>query len=200
MIGEVACISLGDLISQFGAQGKRLWQLCNGIDEPPLLPRPRVEFLEQQMQLEAPVAGVEVLVACGRQLLSRLSTPLRGRAVRELSIRAELESGGRTWEKRVVFREAISDNDRLAFVLKSVLNASTPPRPVVAMSLRLASLAAESGKQLSFDDRSRVRRQIEEAIRQLKTRYGFSPIYRCVDVEPWSAIPEDRQILVESDA
>jgi DNA polymerase-4/protein ImuB len=48
-------------------------------------------------------------------------------------------------------------------------------------------------------ERGRLQRQLEEAIRQLKARYGHSPIYRCVDVEPWSVLPEERQILVESD-
>ena len=59
---------------------------------------------------------------------------------------------------------------------------------------------SETGKQLSLGQRARQERQLREAIQQLKTRYGHSPVYRCVDVEPWSVIPEDRQILVESDA
>jgi DNA polymerase-4/protein ImuB len=71
---------------------------------------------------------------------------------------------------------------------------------VKSLTLRLSGIAGETGKQLTFGDKSRLQRQLEEAIRQLKARYGFSPIYRCVDVEPWSVIPEERQVLVESDA
>jgi DNA polymerase-4 len=199
VIGEVAFISLGDLISQFGPDGKRLWQLCNGADGEPLSPRTKREYVEAGMEMEAPVAGVEIIVACARRLLSRLLGPLRGRATREIFFRAELEEG-RSWEKRVVLREAVSDSDRLAFVVKSTLNLFPPPRPVVAMSLRLANLASETGRQLSLDERSRDRDQLEETIRQLTARYGSSPIYQVVDAEAWSEIPEDRQVLVEYDA
>ncbi|MGE0688350.1 MAG: DNA polymerase Y family protein, partial [Dehalococcoidia bacterium] len=68
-----------------------------------------------------------------------------------------------------------------------------------SLTLRLSSLSGETGKQLLLGEKQRQQRQVEEAIRQLKARYGYSPIYRCVDVEPWSVIPEERQILVESD-
>jgi DNA polymerase-4 len=199
LIGDIAAIPLGDLNEQFGGQGKHLWELCNGIDENPLIPRRREELLEEHIQLETAVAGIEVLIACARQLLSRLQNPLRGRAVREVVLWAELE-GGRSWEKRLVLREAVSESDRLAFVLKSTLNAYPPPAPVMSMTLRLANLSGETGKQLGFDERSRVRSQTEEAIRQLTVRYGSSPIFQCVDAEPWSPIPEDRRVLVEYDA
>ena len=173
--------------------------MSNGRDSDRLRPRKRVEVIEESISFESPVVGVDVLVAGGRQLLSRLRLPLRGRAARELVLRAELSSG-RSWEKRVVFREAVSEDERLAFILKSVLTATPPPAPVRSLTLRVSGLTGESGKQLTFGDKSRLQRQLEEAIRQLKARYGFSPIYRCVDVEPWSVIPEDRQVLVESDA
>ncbi len=198
-IGEVAQISAGALMTQFGREGKRIWDLCNGKDSEPLRVRRRVEVLEERLAFEVPVAGIDVIVAGGNQLLSRLRLPLRGRSTRELCLRAEL-STGRSWEKRVVFREAISEGDRLTYILKSTLNATPPPAPVRSMSLRLSGLSGETGKQLTFGDKSRLQRQLEEAIRQLKARYGFSPIYRCVDVEPWSVIPEERQVLVESDA
>jgi nucleotidyltransferase/DNA polymerase involved in DNA repair len=197
-IGEVAQISLAALMTQFGREGGRLWELANGVDNEPLRVRRRVEVLEDRIAFEAPVVGIDVIIAGARQLLSRLRLPLRGRAARELCLRAEL-SNGRSWEKRVVFREAISESDRLTYIMKSTLQMAPPPGPVKGLTLRLSGIAGESGKQLTFGDKSRLQRQLEETIRQLKARYGFSPIYRCVDVEPWSVIPEERQVLVESD-
>jgi nucleotidyltransferase/DNA polymerase involved in DNA repair len=198
VIGEVGCIALGDLIAQFGPHGKRLWQLCNGIDDDVLYARPPNEAVEESLSFEAPVASVDVLVACIRQLLSRVEVSLRGRAARELVISAEFDRG-RTWEKRGVLKEAISEHERLAFILKSVLSTTPPPRPVVRLTLCLSGLTGETGKQLSFDDKSRARRQVEEAIRQLKVGDGHSPIYKVEEAEPRSPIPEDRYVLVESD-
>lgn len=198
-IGEVAALSLPELQSQFGREGERLWELANGRDASPLRPRPAVAEVEAGLSFETPVAGVDVMVAAAKQLLSRLRPALRGRAARELVLQAELLTG-RGWERRIVLREAVNDSERLAFVLRSSLLAAPPPNAVRSLSLRLAGLTGETGKQLSLDGRVRLQRQLEEAVRQLKTRYGASPIYRCLDVEAWSVIPEERQILVESDA
>jgi DNA polymerase-4/protein ImuB len=118
--------------------------------------------------------------------------------VREFTLQAELASG-RGWQKRLVFREAVSELQRLEYLLKSVLQNSPPPAAVRSLKLCLGGLAGETGKQMSLGERGRLQRQLEECIRQLKARYGYSPIYRCVDVEAWSVIPEERQILVESD-
>jgi DNA polymerase-4 len=197
-IGEVAALTLPELQSQFGKQGERLWQLANGIDNEPLYARRHREIVEAALSFEAPVAGIDVLIAAAKQLLSRLRLPLRGRAVRELTLQAELISG-RGWERRLVFREAVSENDRLVFLLRSTLTNFPPPQAVRSFCLRMSGLAGETGKQLSLGERGRLQKQLEEAIRQLRARYGHSPIYYCVDVEPWSVIPEDRQILVESD-
>jgi DNA polymerase IV len=198
-VAEVAALTLPELQSQFGYEGRRLWQLANGIDESPLRPRPPVEKVEATLSFEAPVAGVDVMVAAAKQLLSRLRPSLRGRAARELALQAELATG-RGWERRVVMREAVSEGERLGFLLRASLQNAPPPNAVRSISLRLSGLTGETGKQLSLDRKVRLQRQVEEAIRQLKVRYGYSPVYRCVDVEPWSVIPEQRQILVESDA
>ena len=198
-IGDVARLTVPELQSQFGFEGKRLWQLANGRDDEPLYPRAHIEKVEMSLSFEAPVAGIDVMVAASKQLLSRLRLALQGKAARELTLQAELETG-RGWERRIVLREAVSESERLAFVLRSSLQNAPPPNAVRSISLRLGGLTGETGKQLSLGERARVQRHLEEAIRQLRARYGYSPVFRCVDVEPWSVIPEERQILIESDA
>jgi DNA polymerase-4/protein ImuB len=188
-----------ELQSQFGLEGKRLYELANGIDNEPLRPSIRNEPIQAAINLEAPVAGIDVMIALARQLLSRLKPSLKGRAVRELRLQAELTSG-RGWENHVVLREPVSEAERLAFLLRSSLSNFPPPQAIRSLSLRLENLAGESGKHMSLDGTSRRQQHLEEAIRQLKVRYGHSPVYRCVDVDPWSVIPEERQILLESDA
>ncbi len=197
-IGDVAELTVPELMGQFGFAGERLWQLANGIDKERLRPRRLPETLQATAVLESSVAGIDVMIAITGQLLSRMRPALAGRSARELILQAELESG-RGWEHRLVFREAVSEHERLTFLLRSALTNFPPPQAIRSLSLRLSSLTGETGKQLLLGQKQRQQRQLEEAIRQLKTRYGYSPVYRCVDVEPWSVIPEERQILVESD-
>jgi nucleotidyltransferase/DNA polymerase involved in DNA repair len=197
-LGDVARLTMPELQSQFGLEGKRICQLANGIDDTPLHPRPLTEALAASMSFEAPVAGIDVMVAVAMQLLARLRPSLQGRAARELILQAELSSG-RGWERRLVMREAISEEARLLFVLRTLLNNSPPTQAIRSLTLRLDGLTGETGKQLTLGERVRQKNQLEESVRQLRARYGYSPIYRCMEVEPWSAIPEDRWILVESD-
>src|SRR5690606_30127711 len=173
-------LTVPELQSQFGFEGKRLWQLANGIDEERLQPRKTPETLQATASLESSVAGIDVMIAIARQLLSRLRLGLQGRAARELTLQAELESG-RGWQHHLVFREPVSEDERLSFLLRTALNHYPPPQAIRSLSLRLSSLTGETGKQLSLGQKQRQQRQLEEVIRQLKTRYGYSPVYRCVD-------------------
>jgi len=40
---------------------------------------------------------------------------------------------------------------------------------------------------------------LRDAIEQLKSRFGFNPIAKIVEVEPWSRIPERRLALMTYD-
>jgi DNA polymerase-4/protein ImuB len=37
---------------------------------------------------------------------------------------------------------------------------------------------------------------LQEAVRELKLKLGFSPLYRVVEMDPWSRIPERRYALL----
>ena len=68
--------------------------------------------------------------------------------------------------------------------------------------LELAGLTAEADRQASLPGlgpRARRSRPLVEAARQLSQRYGRSPLYRIVEVEPWSRIPERRHALTRYD-
>ena len=85
-------------------------------------------------------------------------------------------------------------------MLRCTLEASLPPRPVEEMEVTLSGLTGETGKQEGlFVAKGRRRAQLEEALRQLKARFGQSPVYHIVEVEPWSRIPERRLALIDYD-
>lgn len=197
-IGDLARLTVPELQSQFGFEGERLWQLANGIDKEPVFPLLRLEALTSTFTFEAPVAGIDVMTAVAKQLFSRLLPSLAGRATRTVTLQGELVSG-LGWEHRFVLRGPISEEHRLVRILHDCLENFPPSQALRSMSLKLEGLTGETGQQLSLDERSRLRRQLEDAISQLKVRYGHSPVYRCLEVEAWSPVPEDRWILVESD-
>jgi nucleotidyltransferase/DNA polymerase involved in DNA repair len=197
-VSQVAALPKARLAEQFGRDGERLWALASGFYDEPLLPRKPTVVLEESIGFEDTIASVEVLVAAARQLIGRLVQRLEGRCTRELCLRAEL-SHGRGWERRIVLREAISERERLVFVTKTALREHPPPAAVSRLEIRLSGLTGERGRQLAVGER-RWADSLAESIWQLKAYDGHSPIFRCLEIEPWSAIPENRYLLVEYDA
>jgi len=200
-ISDLANLPLGAVQAQFGSEGCRLWELAHGLDREPLRPRRHEESVSERLAFPEPAVSTEALSVAGRQILSRLfrQPTLRHRAVRQMRLRAAL-SDSRSWERTVTFREATADRDQMLYVLRCTLEAALPSRPVEEMEVTLSGLTGETGKQEGlFTAKGHRRAQLEEALRQLKARFGQSPVYHIVEVEPWSRIPERRLALIDYD-
>lgn len=201
-MGDITRLPPGAFQQQFGPEGKRCWELANGIDREPLVPRVREESIVRRLQLPAPAITLEAILAgLERLLFAAYGDPGRkGRWARKAVVRASLDGGG-SWELPVAFREALADPRDAWFAVRSAVERRPPERPVDELEVELVGLSAESGKQASMFDggRAKLERQVREATRQLRAQLGRSLIGRVVEVEPWSRIPERRAALVEFD-
>ena len=200
-MGDLVALSLGAVQAQFGIEGRRIWELAQGIDREPLRPLRREESMRERLAFYAPLISRQALVTAGRQLLTRLlgQPAMRGRAARRMTLRA-LPSDGRSWERAIVFREATANREQMLCVLKTAIEMAPLTAPIEELSIELSGFAGETGKQEGFFSGDRRRQpQFREAIRQLKARYGRSPVARVVEVEPWSRIPERRHALIDYD-
>jgi DNA polymerase-4/protein ImuB len=196
-MGDLAALPIGPVQAQFGGEGKRLWELARGIDGEPLRPRRREEIIAEGMHFPAPAVSVEALVVACRRLLVRLHWQLKGRAARRMRLRA-LMWGGRSWEKAVTFHEAVTEWERMLFIAKSVLSNITLPGPVEELTIELSGITEERGRQATlFAEKAGLRRQLGEAVRQLRARWGRPFVSRVVEVEPWSRLPERRHALID---
>jgi nucleotidyltransferase/DNA polymerase involved in DNA repair len=196
-MGDLAALPLGPLQAQFGGEGKRLWELAQGVDKEALRPRRQEEVLVESMRFPAAAVSVEALVVACRRLLVRLHWRLHGRAARCLRLRAILW-GGRSWEKSITFHEAIIGWERMLFIAKSVLANTMLPGPVEELTIELSGITEERGRQATlFAERAGMRQQLGEAVRQLRTRWGRPLVSQVVEVEPWSRLPERRHALID---
>jgi nucleotidyltransferase/DNA polymerase involved in DNA repair len=198
-LGDIARLPLGAFQAQFGLEGRRCWELANGIDSEPLAPRVGEETVVRRLQLPARAVTLEaILVGVERLIYAAYTSPdRRRRSVRKIVVRAALEFGG-TWELAVPFREALADPKDAWFAVKSALARHPPERPVEELEVELVGLSAESGKQAGMlEGKGKLWRQVEEAARQLRAQEGQVPIGRVVEVEPWSRIPERRHAVID---
>jgi DNA polymerase-4/protein ImuB len=213
-IGEVAALPLGAFQQQFGPEGKRCWELANGIDGEPLLPRAREETVVRRLQLPAPAVALETILAAAQRLLqaaygdsgrrAQTGPRLGGRWVRKAVVRGTLDGpdgrAGGSWELPVPFREALADPKDAWFAVKSAIERHPPERPLEELEVELVGLSGESGKQASmFEGKGKLEGQVREAVRQLQAQHGRALVGKVVEVEPWSRIPERRSALVDLD-
>ena len=144
------------------------------------------------------------------QALSRPNR--RGRSVTAVRLGAHLEGGG-SWLVEAVLREPTSERDRIASPLRMKMALSPPPKAVESLFLELTRFGAPSTQADLFDrkegssreaagrdlTRGEVPISLKDAVRELKLRLGHSPLYRVVEVDPWSRIPERRHALLSFD-
>ncbi len=193
-------LPLSAVQARFGPAGRDAWRLARGEDNSRVEPRTHEETVTEHINLPAPAVSHETLIIAMRQLVTRaFSRPaMRHRAVRQARLLGMIEGGG-SWEHVATLREPL-DADRLITALRHRLDSVELPGPLEALTLELSGLTVEAAHQEALlGSRPRRTRQIVDAIRQLKQRYGTSPIYHIVEVEPWSRIPERRRALISYD-
>jgi hypothetical protein len=145
------------------------------------------------------------------RLLGRgLARPERkDRSVRAIRVGGDLEGGG-SWEVSATLREPITKREALAFSLRQRILLSPPPRAVKTLFIEFFDFGTpvlqndlfgrqEEGGRATQDSplaARRISRALREAVRELTLKLGHSPLYRVVEVDPWSRIPERRHALL----
>jgi protein ImuB len=193
-LGELAKLGRGPLTDRFGQAGGLAHRLACGEDRP-LRPRRGQERLEEEMGVADAASGTALKRVLG-VLVSRLlaRAERRGRTLRSVGLSAYLVSGG-SWHERVVFREALSDPERiwLALSVRLVLL----PAPAERLGLAVERFGPPQGEQGALlDQGSSIRAaRLREAVAQVRAVAGREAALRAVCVDPDSRVPERRVVL-----
>ena len=180
----------------------------------PVRPVHRPEPVRVSLDFPMPVTQADILHSGLDRLLERaLSRPaMRGRSVLGIRLGGHLE-GGRSWSVDVVLREPTAGREAIAFPLRSRMVLSPPPRALETLTLEIFQFGPPT-TQVDLFDRSEesgrsaaglelaegaVPKALRKAMKELKLKLGCSPLYRVVEIDPWSRIPERRHALMEFD-
>ena len=199
-LGDLAALPPTAVQARFGAEGRHSWELAKGLDREPVHLRLRPESVTESLTLPAPATSRETLLIAVTRLALRAfdRATLRNRHVRQARLRVSLE-GGQGWEQITTLREP-GGHKRVIEALGYRLQALALPGPVESLTLELSGLIdATTRQEILPGFNSRRPWQLAEASRQLKQRFGISGLYRVVEVEPWSRLPERRQALIAYD-
>ena len=202
-MGAVASQEPQALLDRFGHEGRRVWELANGIDERPLRPRAHTEPITETLSLPVESTSLELLRAAVETLLQRAYAQprMQGRYAGTATLACELEDAP-SWERVFHFKNRVGHWRRAAEIIKARLETEHPRAPVEAMTLTLTNLSGAAGVQASFfpDLRHDREQRLLETERQLQTRLnGKRSLRRLVEVAPWHPVPEQRTVQVSID-
>lgn len=197
-LGEFAKLAGPSVAARFGPQARIAWDFAQGRDDRPVAPPSRIQSVTEELVMPHPAASREMLLIGLRQLVGRaFAKPvLRNREIRVVTMRAIIEGDRRSWERKMVLKEPYGAS-RVIDAINLRLQAIELPGPVTSVSLEFSGIASAIVRQEAFPImNTRAMEPLSAAIHHLIQRYGVSPIYHIVEVEPWSRIPERRHALI----
>jgi len=189
-IGQLVEFPKEALVSQFGADGTKLYQLSHGSDPTPLVPRKKTQVVSARCELEPTTDTWSAIEMACRPMLEKLMVEVRrrGKVCCETLVRLSLDSGLDV-ERRLPIKEGSrSDRDILA-IIRSSLENSALPRPVIGIELSL-HLAKESGRRLHLWQKQR--QPLDSLASDLKRRFGYQPLKKITEIDHDTIVPERR--------
>ena len=199
-MGQVASLSIASLQAQFGTDGRVAWQRANGIDSSRLVPLNSDETeVSEMVTFPSPAATLHTILPATEMLLGRAFAhpSIRGRSVRAASVEGRVLHKP-SWTKHFAFKTPINSKEKALPVLKNGLEITKLPGSLEDLRLTLSGISGESGVQSSLFSQVRKQEQLRDMMRQLEVRLCTKPpIYKVIDLEDWSRIPERRRALVQ---
>jgi len=196
-LGQVAAVPSGPCQSQFGPEGKRIWELARGIDDTPFYPRYMEENIEESAALSSVTVSLDVIIVAIESLLGRLfdSNTFKGKGIRSLTLWTRTWNAEH-WEKNINFKEPALDVRSTITRIKRTMEDYPQPGPVERAGLHITGLGYPRGRQKNLFRDIRAQEHLKEDIKQLELKLGNPQVYTVKEVEPWSRIPERRYALI----
>ncbi|MHB8621348.1 MAG: DNA polymerase Y family protein [Chloroflexota bacterium] len=195
---DVARLPKGAMLAQFGRDGARAWELSLGLDTEFLRPVMPQEAISDQLDFDEPVSNVGALMEGLRTLLTRLRGCLSStaRAARSIQVRAAI-GYGRVWEGRVTFKEPTAELSRMLAAARSVIERQEWVSAVDQLEVKLGGVAVATGTQMELFSTAKqgAHERLDAAVRNLSSHYRRLPVYRLVQTDVQSRIPERRYAL-----
>lgn len=195
-MGQIAALAPGPLQAQFGPEGKRLWELVNGIDDTLLYPRMSEEVIEENITLSSITASMDVILMTIETLLSRAFVRFepKGMGIRSINLWTRSWQAEH-WERNINFKEPAMNVKGALSRIKQIVENAPQPGPIEQLGMKITGLGLQHGKQKSLFTEVRAKDHLLNDIKQLEFRLGGPQLYRIKEVEPWSRIPERRYAL-----
>jgi nucleotidyltransferase/DNA polymerase involved in DNA repair len=201
-MGQVAALRAGQLQDEFGPEGRRIWELCNGLDRSPFVSVRREEAVTEFMSFPDWAISLSFFFAAldslARRAFSR--SEMRNRFVGKVQIECSMHNAP-SWTKSIVLKQPAGNPESLCFAIRSNIDASGIHGLPQDVYLTLSDFSGEKGIPLGLlqdaRERSLRKAQIHAVDQQLQTRTGRDSVLNtALEIDPEHPLPEMRAVLV----
>ena len=202
-LGEFAALPETAVIQQFGREGRAAWRLAAGVVRDPVQGRAVPEPIVAALDFPAPVADQGMLLHTIGLLVEHALNDRRriGWRVAGVRVRAALEQG-MSWMIEALLRDPAALRERIVAPLAAKLEQSPPTGAVERLTVELTAFARGTDElQLFARDaasaaRAGRRSALRAAAREMRARLKRQMLYRVIEVQPKSRLPERRYALI----
>jgi len=202
-LGDLAALPEAAVTAQFGREGKAAWRLAAGVFDEPVTGKARPQPIVASLDYPSPVADRGMIAhTIGVLIEHALRDPRRtGWRVQTVRVRATLEQGA-SWMIEVMLKDPAALRERIHAPLLTHLERTPPTGAVESLAIEFTAFARGTDElQLFARDaaaaaRAGRRRALRGAAREIHQRLKRHMLYRVVEVQPWSRLPERRYALI----
>jgi nucleotidyltransferase/DNA polymerase involved in DNA repair len=202
-LGDLAALPEAAVVAQFGREGRAAWRLAAGKFDEPVTGKVRPQPITASLDYPSPVADRGMLAhTIGVLIEHALRDPRRtGWRVQTVRVRAALEQGA-SWKIEAMLKDPAALRERIHAPLLTHLERTPPTGAVESLAVEFIAFARGTDElQLFARDavaaaRAGRRRALRVAAREIHQRLKRHMLYRVVEVQPWSRLPERRYALI----
>jgi nucleotidyltransferase/DNA polymerase involved in DNA repair len=199
-LGQIGAFTLSALTSQFGATGKTLWNIVNGIEEQDRIPCAfTIADIDESIICDEPVYSLGQIKITLLTLLEKLCLELEdlGKACRTIKLILDLQNKS-FFEKQFFLSPPTAHKDDMLRRIMVGLEQVDLPSPIQIMSIRASSLVNNGGKQENlFRLQSSLPRSMADISGILRTKYGSMPVGHIVENNANTLLPDDKYVFVD---
>jgi hypothetical protein len=198
-MGELASLPLKTIGTEFGREGKLLWELAKGIDHSTIRRWRAPQALEEGHSLEYPAESSGQILEYADPLLERLESDLkrRGQCSRKLVASLSLSNGGLI--RKVFHFKTPADSKKVMLNrLTHWLVEATFESPVVEIKFTLSGIGPREGKQMGLlGSGLKTKTGLSPTLTALQQRFGRTVIKRAIPSDSRYCLPEESFHFVE---
>lgn len=199
-LGKVGGLTKKALISQFGPDGRTLWDMANGVDDKKPVPKRESPIcLEREFTSELPLETSGEMMSVIVPMVGELSGELSmiGMSCRKIGLTLRLEN--RTViERTFVMKKPTARPAPMLMRLSECLGALALDSPVISITITVPDPALPQRNQENlFWRRSAFAERLEGIRAYFNARYGDNPLMRIEEAETYTRLPERRFRFVE---